>query len=231
MGRPLTIDPANAADRRRFFLDRAYRRPTYGCGRDLRGLMDKPRVNDAAVPVCDGVPYMLVGAHAAAVCAPERATQSVDIVIPHGKFARVNDLLLAEDWHTIADLDFRGSTLGLFGKAFSKTSFQDINVITSYAPWLGSAFEAPEIVNSFSRRVMPLPYLVLMMIDSARALDQGDLSRMLGRLDKAQVDEVVDVVERAYGADFSLDIRQYAEIGSWEYLTEAPKRPLDTNGR
>jgi hypothetical protein len=69
---------------------------------------------------------------------------------------------------------------------------------------------------------MPLPYLVLVMIDSARALDQADLARMLGRLEKAEVDEVVHVVEQAYGSKaFSKDIRQYAEIGSREYLTEA----------
>jgi hypothetical protein len=227
----VNINPANAADRRRFFLDRAYRRPTYDCGSDLHGLMDKPRLNDAVMPICEGVPYMLVGAHGAAIYAPERATQRIDIVVPHGKVARVTDLLLADGWNTIADPDFRGSTLGLFGFAFSRNGFQDINVLSSYARWLESAFEAPEIVNSFSRRVMPLPYLVLMMTDSARALDQADLFRMLGRLGKTEVDEVLDVVERIYGKDFSHDIRQYAEIGSWEYLTEVPDRHAGSNGR
>jgi hypothetical protein len=218
MSTRVKFDPAKAADRRQFLLDRAYQQPTYGCGSDLSGLMDKPRINDAILPIRDDVPYMLVGAHGAAIYAPERATQSVDIVVPFEMLARMTELLLADDWNSITNLDLRGSTLGLIGWAFNKKpGFQDINVLSSTAPWLNAAFEAAPVLNSFFKRVMPLQYLVLMMIDSARALDQADLSRMLGQLNKAEVEEVVHVIELTYGGSaFSKDIRQYAEIGRWE---------------
>ncbi|HTW82843.1 MAG TPA: hypothetical protein VMD91_02105 [Candidatus Sulfotelmatobacter sp.] len=71
-------------------------------------------------------------------------------------------------------------------------------------------------------RVIPLAYLVLMKLDSARAVDQGDLTRTLGRLDAEQVDAIVSIVERYYGDPAAADdVRQYHEVGRWEY--EAPE--------
>lgn len=45
---------------------------------------------------------------------------------------------------------------------------------------------------------------------------------MLGRLSPDEVERVIDVVAERYGSDPSAaeDIRQYAEIGRWEYETE-----------
>jgi hypothetical protein len=59
-----------------------------------------------------------------------------------------------------------------------------------------------------------------MKIDSARGIDQGDLTRMLGLLDDAAVERVVDVVRRHYGDPHGAeDVRQYAMLGKLEYWT------------
>lgn len=56
--------------------------------------------------------------------------------------------------------------------------------------------------------------------DSARGIDQGDLTRMLGLLGEAAVEQVVAVVARHYadphGAE---DVRRYAMLGKLEYWT------------
>jgi hypothetical protein len=78
---------------------------------------------------------------------------------------------------------------------------------------------------------MPLPYLVLMKIDSARGVDQGDLTRLLGRIDAPSVEAIVTIVERHYGKGLIADdVRQYAEIGRWEY-DSGRDRSLETKGR
>jgi hypothetical protein len=38
-----------------------------------------------------------------------------------------------------------------------------------------------------------------MKLDSARTTDQGDLGRMLGRLDKAAIESVIAIVAKHYG--------------------------------
>jgi len=66
-----------------------------------------------------------------------------------------------------------------------------------------------------------------MKFDSARGIDQADLTRMLGKLDDAQIEEIIDTVERSCGDPaFADDIRQYAKLGRWERETQR-QRPDD----
>jgi hypothetical protein len=175
--------------------------------------MDRPRENDARMPRLDDIPFMLIGAYAAASYAPERSTQDIDIIVEP---EHVEEILNSEGWNK-SELLFPNSNLGLFGFAFQKDGYEDIDLISSKANWLRDAFDAPKVINAFGKRVMPLPYLVLMKVESARGVDQGDLTRMLGRLEPSQVEEIVAVIEQSYSTQLSDDIRQYAEIGRWEY--------------
>jgi hypothetical protein len=57
-----------------------------------------------------------------------------------------------------------------------------------------------------------------MKLDSARSTGQGDLQRMLGLLGAEAVEEIIAIVERHYGDPAAADdLRQYHEIGRWEY--------------
>jgi hypothetical protein len=216
-----SFDPTRSADRRRFYLQRARRKNTLGSGSALDRLMALPRKN---VPHMDtelfgGLPAMLIGAHAAAVYAPERTTEDVDVVVEHASFGKAEQRLIVSGWTKENDLGFPNAKLGLYGSAWSPVvGGPPLDVISSRQPWLREAFAAPEVRNAQGARVLPRPYLVLMKLDSARGIDQGDLTRILGRLSASEVDDVIAVVQRNYSdSEVADDIRQYAEIGRWEY--------------
>ena len=99
---------------------------------------------------------------------------------------------------------------------------QEIDLITSEQAWAGEAFAAPLARDPNGERAIPLAYLVLMKLDSARAIDQADLARVLGRLAPEQVEDVIRIVERHYRDPSAADdLRQYHEVGKWEYETDA----------
>lgn len=197
---------------------------TRGSGSDLRRLMEAPRANSAAMAsnLFGDIPVMLIGAHAANAYMPPRHTKDVDFLVPQERLADVEALLQAAGWTKSRDLFFPNAKLGLAGSAWHCSEpEQEIDIITSAQPWVEAAFHAPVSQDQNGARVLPLPFLVLMKLDSARTTDQGDLSRMLGRLSDNEIDHVVTVVARYYDdAQAADDIRQYALIGRWEYETE-----------
>jgi len=215
------FDSSRAADRRSFFLSRALRKRTLGSGSNLRGLMDRLRQNHADMAELDSLQAMLIGAHAAAVYAPERNTNDVEIIVAPHYVPEAESRLLARGWIKQNNLLFPNTDLGLYGSAWELASRPDIDIISSDKEWLQEALARRPVMNRWENRVIPLPYLVLMKIDSARNLDQADLSRMLGRLESEGVEQIVSVVTRHHPDNqIAEDIRQYAEIGRWEYMTE-----------
>jgi len=221
-----SLDLTRAADRRQFYLQRSGRKNTRGSGSALDRLMVVPRKK---VPHMDtelvvGLPAMLIGAHAAAVYAPERSTADVDVVVEHDSFGKAEQQLGAKGWTKASALAFPHAKLGLYGSAWSPADGgPPLDLIASRQPWLREAFAAPEVRNTQGARVLPLPYLVLMKLDSARGVYQGDLTRILGRLSEPEVEDVVVVVDRNYSdSEVADDIRQYAEIGRWEYESGRP---------
>ena len=113
---------------------------------------------------------------------------------------------------------FSAGLLGLYGSAWLKDG-QKLDVLATDQPWADEAL-AHKAYDQTGLRVIGLPYLVMMKIDSARGIDQGDLTRMLGLLDDAEVEHVVAVVQRHYGDPHGAeDVRQYAMLGKLEYWT------------
>jgi hypothetical protein len=173
------------------------------------------------MPLLDGIDFMLIGAHAAAVFAPERNTNDVDIIVAPESFPEAERSLSIAGWSKQNDLLFPNTNLGLYGSAWQHCDRSDIDVISTDAAWLHEAFRLPPVLNHEEQRVIPLAYLVLMKVDSARGIDQADLSRMLGRLGSSEIDEITKTVARHHPDNQIADeIHQYAQIGSWEYMTE-----------
>ena len=57
-----------------------------------------------------------------------------------------------------------------------------------------------------------------MKIDSARGIDQGDLTRMLGRVDDDELKRIVTIVDRhSHDPQAADDVRQYAVLGKLEW--------------
>ena len=63
-----------------------------------------------------------------------------------------------------------------------------------------------------------------MKLDSARGIDQGDLTRMLGALDEPRSDEIVRLIERhSRDPQAADDVRQYALLGRLEWGDQGRK--------
>jgi hypothetical protein len=116
-------------------------------------------------------------------------------------------------------LFFPNAALGLYGSAWrAEETGAIVDLISSGQAWLTEAFSAPATLDRSGERVLPLPYLVLMKLDSARSIDHGDLGRILGRLSHEDLEDVIAIVERHYGDPAAPeDLRQYHKIGHWEY--------------
>jgi hypothetical protein len=214
------IDVTKAADRRRFFLQRAMRKNTRGSGSDLALLLTLPQSERPAIrtSLFEPVPVMLAGAHAANVYAPERSTSDIDFLVPHESFAAAEQRLRAAGYEMTRELPFPNAALGLYGSAWrSLKAGATVDLISSDQPWLPEAFAVPVELNRDGDRVLPLSYLVLMKVD----IDQGDLQRVLGRISVEALEDVIRTVKRHYSDPAAPDdLRRYREIGRWEYEIE-----------
>ncbi len=189
-------DYRNARDRRRFYLDRGLRKQGRGSGSDIHGLVELPRDVIVLRPdhLFGDIPAIFVDSVAARAYAPERFTKDIGFLVDHDRFAEATTLLAEEGWKKKLDLVFPNASLGLAGEAWEKDG-QQIDVITTNQAWANEAFKTPAY-DQTGLRVIPLAYLVLMKLDSARGVDQGDLTRMLGRLDETEIDAIVKIVEK-----------------------------------
>ncbi len=171
------------------------------------------------------VPVCLIGALAAATYAPERMTHDIDYFCEAGNYDAACASLRERGFVEAGSLHFANASLGLYGTSWRSRTGAILDLLASALDWARAAFAAPEVRNAHGARVMPLAFLVLMKLDSARTIDQADLGRMLGRLNEREVEAVVQIVETHYGdSSAAEDIRQFALIGRWEYDSGASDR-------
>jgi hypothetical protein len=213
-------DFRTAAGRRRFYLDVGLRKRPIGSGSDMAILMQSERETLSIVmeSMFGDIPAAVVGGIATRAYSPERKTQDIDVLVAHDRYGEALESLRKQGWRWRRDLPFTAGLLGLYGSAWIKDGTK-LDVLATEQPWAEEAL-AEKSYDQTGLRVIGLPYLVLMKIDSARGIDQGDLTRMLGLLDEEGVERVVDVVRRHYGDPHGVeDVRQYAMLGKLEYWT------------
>jgi hypothetical protein len=209
-----------AAARRRFYIEAGLRKRPLGSGSNMETLMQSEREKLFIVmeSLFGNIPAAVVGGVATRAYSPERKTQDVDVLVDHPRYDEALTRLRNMGWRNDGDLFFPNGLLGLYGTAWKKDDHK-LDVLATDQAWAGEAL-AEEVYDQTGLRVIPLPYLVLMKIDSARGIDQGDLTRMLGLLDESALERVVAVVERHYGDPHGAeDVRQYAKLGAMEYWT------------
>ncbi|HVS45441.1 MAG TPA: hypothetical protein VMS32_02130 [Verrucomicrobiae bacterium] len=215
------LDVTQAKNRRRFYLERGLRKQPIGAGSDLVFLMALPRTKLPMKPeeLFGDLPAMIVGGVATRAYAPERVTKDIDLMVEHDRFVEAIQRLRVERFEKKNDLFFPNASLGLYGESWTKENLE-IDILSSPQEWCKLAFRI-RVDDQTGARVIPLPYLVLMKFDSARGIDQGDLTRMLGPLDDEKIEQIIKVVERHSGdPTFANDVRQYAQLGRWEWETK-----------
>jgi hypothetical protein len=217
-------DFETAAGRRRFYLDVGLRKRPVGSGSDMATLMQSAREKlfIDMESVFGEIPAVVVGGVATRAYSPERKTQDLDVLVKHEQYDQALQRLRDQGWHHVRDLVFTTGLLGLYGSAWAKDG-EKLDVLATEQAWGAKALEE-KVYDQTGLRVISLPYLVMMKIDSARGIDQGDLTRMLGLLDESEIERVVAVVKRYYGDPHGAeDVRQYAMLGKMEYWT--PDQP------
>ncbi len=99
-------------------------------------------------------------------------TVEIDYFTVGERFAQAEAHLAAGGWKRLRTLIFPNARLGLFGSAWRPAERgREIDLIASDAPWASAAFAAPMSYDRNGRRVIPLPFLALMKLDSARGVD------------------------------------------------------------
>jgi hypothetical protein len=211
----------DARDRRRFYLERGLRKRPIGSGSDLDALMQHERAKLCIdmESLFGDVPAVVVGGVATRAYSPERRTEDIDVLVEHARYPEAGRRLESLGWRSMRELFFPNASLGLYGTAWLKDGVR-LDLISTPQHWAVEAL-AEEAYDQTGLRVVSLPFLVLMKIDSARGIDQGDLTRMLGRLDEAGIERIVRIVERHHRDPHAAeDVRQYAELGAMEYRTD-----------
>ncbi|MHB8141835.1 MAG: hypothetical protein ACYDHD_11405 [Vulcanimicrobiaceae bacterium] len=218
------IDITDASARRRFYLSRSLRKHPIGAGSNLSALMALPRIplpmNFAEL--FQNEPWCLIGGVATRAYMPERTTRDIDILVAHP--ATIDKILRDNTWTYDQELFFPNTTLALCGTSYHKDHIV-LDVFSSEQTWVAEALRTPTY-DQTGVRVAPLAYLVLMKIDSARGVDQGDLQRMLGRVNDSQLNDIVAIIEKySHDPQAADDVRQYAQLGRWE--RQQPQRNHD----
>jgi len=191
-----------------------------GSGSNMETLMQSEREKLPIVmeALFGEIPAAIVGGIATRAYSPERKTQDIDVLVAHARHDEAAQRLRNLGWKNDGNLFFPNGLLGLYGTAWLKDGLK-LDLMSTDQAWAEEAL-AQFSYDQTGLRVIGLPYLVMMKIDSARGIDQGDLTRMLGLLNDEEVERVIDVVRRHYGDPHGAeDVRQYAMLGKLEYWT------------
>jgi hypothetical protein len=160
-------------------------------------------------------PYLVVGGLATARYMRERQTDDVDLLTLPEHLAALTDALRAAGCALVG-------SLAIGGESWVTPAGVPIDVLVSGEPWAREAFGVPEAAPD-GTPVIGLPWLVLMKARASRAVDVGDLSRMLGAADEATLARVLAVVAR-HDPESVEDVEALAALGRLEYA-DTPETP------
>lgn len=177
---------------------RTWKRPVF----DLRSLVS--------------VPFLVVGGVATRLYAPERMTDDLDV------------LVAAADAETLYEELARGGAvkagqLAIGGSHWLLPDGTPLDVLEEDAAWVAEAMAAPAPGPDGSP-VIALPYLVLLKMRASRGIDIGDLTRMLGAADEADLKRTRRVI-RVHLRDAEEDLESLISLGRLEYDETRANRP------
>lgn len=200
---------ATAAARRRLLLDMALRRARPGSGsadvflRQRTAMATWPDLTE----ILSGIPWAVVGAVATRAYMPERATQDLDILVTTRDAPAVRVRLENAGFQKVQELMIGGA-------AWRSPTGTLVDVVESREAWLSEALRDlrrdPQGLPVLSR-----PYLVLMKVQSGRAQDLADASRMLGLASEDERQVTRTLFER-YMPEAKEDLESLITLGKLE---------------
>ena len=194
---------------RRFLIDMSLRRQKPGTGSSHEFMLR--RTADIEWPdlrvVLAEFDWAIVGGVATRAFMPERMTKDLDVLVREADQQAVLDALTDADYEVVKPLSIGGAMI-------RSPDGVEIDVLFGRQVWLDEAFSTLTH-DPAGYPVLDLPYLVLMKLESSRAVDYGDVTKMLGWNDDDVVDRVRDAVRR-YSPDDSSDLESMIYLGRLE---------------
>ena len=216
----MAVNWHDPAARRHFYIQMALRRVRPGSGSGPETLWARTWRR----PVFDlrtitTVPFVVIGGVATRLYAPERMTDDLDILIEAKNADALTDDLAGGGSQKLGTLSIGGSqklgTLSIGGSHWRLPDGMALDVLEEDAPWAAEAIANPAAAPN-GLPVISLPYLVLMKMRAGRAIDIGDLSRILGAADTESLAQTRSVMAKNY-PDGLEDLAGLIVLGQLEY--------------
>ena len=138
---------------------------------------------------------------------PERMTRNFDILV-HRQDGDAALTRLREAGYQVA------SELSIPGHTLNAPDGTEIDLLLIPFAWIDEALQ-PDHRDPAGYPVLDLPYLVLMKMETSRAQDVADLSKMLGLAEEEVLLQVRDTVAR-YMPDATEDLESLIYLGGLE---------------
>lgn len=199
-----------AAHVRRTLIDIAKRRQKPGTGsapfeRGQAPMMQWPDLTG----VLTGVRWAIAGAVATRQYMPERATRDLDVVVAANDATTAREKMAAAGFRRRADPAGDRST-------WHACDGLPVHLIELAEPWADDALTAAAANRDASGApVLALPHLLLMKMLSARTLDTGDVTRMLGNATDDELARTRALIHE-HEPDWSDDLESLIALGKLE---------------
>lgn len=158
--------------------------------------------------ILDGIPWAVTGGVATRAYMPERSTHDIDIIVHREDCHKV--------WGRFREAGFHvASTLDAPYFVARSVDMPEVDVICVDFPWVENALQEPRR-DPAGFPVLDLPYLIIMKLRANRAVDIGDMTRMLGLASDEDVDHVRQAVA-LYTPEDSDDLEALILLGRMEF--------------
>ena len=162
------------------------------------------------------VPFLVVGGVATRLYAPERMTDDLAVLVA----AEGAEVFYEE---LVSGGAVNGGRLAIGASHWLLPDGTPLDVLEEDAAWVSEAIAAPAL-GPDGLPVIALPYLVLLKMRASRGIDIGDLTRMLGAADEADLERTRRVIH-SHLNDAEEDLESLIQLGRLEYDETRANRP------
>jgi hypothetical protein len=208
---------AKARTVRRTIIDMAVRRQRRGYGSLLSRLERDVFVEDwwtEVESILARIPHAVIGGVAANAYMAPRFTRDLDVGVPAADLSRAESALESAGWRRSGEISPTDPELQ--GCAWTGPGGQQVDLFGMQHRWAPAALRAATRDPCTGVVTLPVGYVVLMKLTVSRAVDLGDLTRLLGGRSDKELAEIRVIVRRFGGPDDPEDLEQLIALGRLE---------------